>query len=157
LLPAVSAPTRVDGIRVAYDQSTGALLGGAPIGPGTQYTVTSVNVSVDTSLAMAADVPDGDAVARYLTVGPTVPQELSQFAQKVTQGESSPYLRALKLQTFMQEHYAYAADAPSGHAYPNLGFFLMADRTLGGQRGTSEQFATAFASLGRLIGLPTRV
>lgn len=157
LLPAVAAPTRVDGIRVAYDQSTGALLGGDTVGSGMQYTVTSVSASVDTSLAMAADVPDGDEVARYLTVGPVVPTDLSQFAQKVTQGESSPYLRALRLQTFMQEHYSFAADAPSGHAYPNLSFFLLADRLLGGQRGTSEQFATAFATLGRLIGLPTRV
>jgi transglutaminase-like putative cysteine protease len=157
LLPAVAAPTRVDGMRVAYDQSTGALLGGAALTNGMQYMVTSVSTSVDTSLAMAANVPDGDAVARYLEVGPSVPQDLSQFAQKVTEGENSPYLRALKLQTFMQEHYAYAADAPSGHAYPNLSFFLLADPLLGGQRGTSEQFATAFATLGRLIGLPTRV
>jgi len=157
LLPAVASPTRVDGIRVAYDQSTGALLGGDPAMPGMRYTVTSVSASVDTSLAMAADVPDGDGVARYLAVGPTVPTDLSQFAQNVTQGESSPYLRALRLQTFMQEHYAFAADAPSGHSYPNLSFFLLADRLLGGQRGTSEQFATAFATLGRLIGLPTRV
>lgn len=157
LLPAVAAPTRVDGLRVAYDQSTGALLGGSPLSPGLEYTVTSVSASVDVTRAMAADVPDGDEVARYLAVGPMVPADLSQFAQKVTQGENSPYLRALKLQTFMQEHYIYAPDAPSGHAYPNLSFFLMADRHLGGQRGTSEQFATAFATLGRLIGLPTRV
>jgi transglutaminase-like putative cysteine protease len=157
LLPAVALPTRVEGIRVAYDQSTGTLLSTAPITPGMQYTVTSVSTSVDTALAMAADVPDGEEVARYLEVGPIVPTDLSQFAQKVTQGENSPYLRALRLQTFMQEHYILANDAPSGHAYPNLSFFLLADRELGGQRGTSEQFATAFATLGRLIGLPTRV
>jgi len=157
LLPAVASPTRVEGIRVAYDQTSGSLLSTAPVTAGMQYTVTSVSTAVDTSLAMAADVPDGDEVARYLAVGPTVPSDLSQFAQKITQGENSPYLRALRLQTFMQEHYILAADAPSGHAYPNLSFFLLADRHLGGQRGTSEQFATAFATLGRLIGLPTRV
>jgi len=157
LLPAVAHPTRVEGIRVAYDQSTGTLLSTTPLSPGMQYTVTSVSMSIDTSLALAADVPDGEEVARYLEVGPIVPPDLSQFAQKITQGEVSPYLRALRLQTFMQEHYVLAPDAPSGHAYPNLSFFLLADRELGGQRGTSEQFATAFATLGRLIGLPTRV
>lgn len=157
LLPAVASPTRVDGIRVAYDQTSGMLLSNTPLTPGMQYTVTSVSTSVDTAMAMAADVPDGEDVARYLEVGPTVPSDLSQFAQKITQGENSPYLRALRLQTFMQEHYILAGDAPSGHAYPNLSFFLLADRHLGGQRGTSEQFATAFATLGRLIGLPTRV
>ncbi len=157
LLPAVPAPTRVDGIRVAYDQGNGALLNSTPLAPGVQYTVTSLNPSVDTSLLMAADVPDGDEVTRYLEVGPVVPNDLSQFAQKVTAGLSTPYLRAVQLQTFMQEHYTFALDAPSGHAYPNLGFFLLAETLLGGQRGTSEQFATAYAALGRLLGLPTRV
>jgi len=157
LLPAVAAPTRVDGLRVAYDQSNGSLLTTAPLAPGTTYTVTSVSPSVDVNQLIAADVPNGDAAARYLAVGPSVPTDLSQFAQKVVQGESSPYLRAIALQSFMQEHYAYAADAPSGHAYPNLSFFLLADPSLGGQRGTSEQFAAAFAALGRLLGLPTRV
>ncbi len=157
LLPAVAAPQRVDGIRVAYDQSSGALLNSARLTPGTAYTVTSVNPSVDYNLLMATDVPSGDAVARYLEVGPAVPKDLSQFAQKITQGESSPYLRALALQTFMAEHYTFAVDAPSGHSYPNVSFFLLADTKLGGQRGTSEQFATAFATLGRLLGLPTRV
>jgi hypothetical protein len=38
-----------------------------------------------------------------------------------------------------------------------LQFFLFASRSAGGQRGTSEQFAAAFAVLGRMLGLPTRV
>ncbi|HEY7225982.1 MAG TPA: transglutaminaseTgpA domain-containing protein [Micromonosporaceae bacterium] len=157
LLPAVASPTRVDGIRVAYDQREGGLLDNAALDPGTTYTVTSVNEGVDVNQLMASDVPHGDAVARYLAVGPSVPDELSRFAQKVAEGENSPYLRALALQEFLQEHYTFATDAPSGHAYPNLSFFLLAQPRAGGQRGTSEQFATAFATLGRLLGLPTRV
>lgn len=157
LLPAVSAPSRVDGIRIAYDQSSGTLLNSTPLVPGTEYTVTSVNPSVDLNLLQAADVPDGDAVARYLTVGPKVPTDLSKLAEQIVEGESSPYLRALAVQSFLAEHYAYATDAPSGHSYPNLNFFLFGEPRSGGQRGTSEQFATAFATLGRLLGLPTRV
>jgi transglutaminase-like putative cysteine protease len=157
LLPAVSAPSRVDGIRIAYDQTSGSLLNNTPLLPGTQYTVTSLNPSVDLNLLQAADVPDGDAVARYLAVGPKVPTDLSKLAEQIVEGESSPYLRALAIQTFLAEHYAYAVDAPSGHSYPNLNFFLFGEPRSGGQRGTSEQFATAFATLGRLLGLPTRV
>ena len=97
------------------------------------------------------------AVARYLAVGGTVPPDLSQLAEQISTGESSPYLRALALESFLVEHYRFAADAPSGHAYPNLRFFLFDDPRAGGQRGTSEQFAAAFAALGRLMGLPTRV
>src|SRR5262249_42936260 len=61
------------------------------------------------------------------------------------------------LQSFLAEHYKYVGDAPSGHSYPNLRFFLLDDPRAGGRQGTSEQFATAFAALGRLMGLPTRV
>jgi len=157
LLPAVSAPSRVDGVRVAYDQATGTLLNAAPLRPGLTYTVTSVNPSVDVDVLPASDVPSGPTVARYLAVGDTVPADLSRLAEQISTGESSPYLRALALETFIAEHYRYAADAPSGHAYPNLRFFLFDDPRVGGQQGTSEQFATAFAALGRLMGLPTRV
>ncbi len=157
LLPAVSAPQRVEGIRIAYDTSVGSLLNSTSLTPGVTYTVTSVSANVDLNLLQAADVPDGDMVARYLTVGPSVPTDMRTFAEKITLGESSPYLRALAVQTYMSEHYTYAADAPTGHAYPNLGFFLYGEPRAGGQRGTTEQFATAFATLCRLLGLPTRV
>jgi hypothetical protein len=50
LMPAISAPHRVDGVRVAYDQSTGTLLRAAPLVPGVSYTVTSINHSVDVNL-----------------------------------------------------------------------------------------------------------
>jgi transglutaminase-like putative cysteine protease len=157
LMPAVAAPARVDGVRVAYDRSTGTLLHPAPLTSGITYTVTSVNHSVDVNLLPVADVPSGPTVARYLAVGDTVPPDLGRLAEQISQGESSPYVRALALEAFLAEHYQFAADAPSGHAYPNLRFFLFDDPRAGGRRGTSEQFASAFAALGRLMGLPTRV
>ncbi|MGE5831218.1 MAG: DUF3488 and transglutaminase-like domain-containing protein [Micromonosporaceae bacterium] len=158
LLPAIATPRRVDGVRVAYDQMTGTLLSVAPLRPALTYTVTSVNPGIDPNLLPAADVPAGPAVARYLAVGDAVPPpDLSHLVEQIAAGEGSPYLRALALETFLSEHYTYAVDAPSGHAYPNLRFFLLGDARAGGQRGTSEQFATAFATLGRLLGLPTRV
>jgi transglutaminase-like putative cysteine protease len=157
LMPAVAAPARVDGVRVAYDRSTGSLLHSAPLAAGITYTVTSVNHSVDVNLLPVADVPSGAAVARYLAVGDTVPPDLSRLAEQISAGEGSPYVRALSLEAFLADHYEFAADAPSGHAYPNLRFFLFDEPRAGGRRGTSEQFASAFAALGRLMGLPTRV
>jgi transglutaminase-like putative cysteine protease len=157
LLPAVSAPSRVDGVRVAYDPSSGTLLRAEPLSPGVGYTVTSVSPSVDVSLLSASDVPSGSSVARFLEVGDQVPPDLGRLAEKIAAGEGSPYLRALALEKFLSEHYRFAGDAPSGHAYPNLRFFLFDDPRSGGRRGTSEQFAAAFAALGRLMGMPTRV
>jgi hypothetical protein len=101
LLPAVSAPHRVDGVRVAYDQVSGTLIRPEGLAPGVDYTVTSVNPPVDVNLLPAADVPSGPAVARYLTVGETVPPDLAKLAEKITSGEGSPYLRALALESFL--------------------------------------------------------
>jgi transglutaminase-like putative cysteine protease len=157
LMPAVSEPSRVDGVRVAFDQSSGTLLHTDPLAPGLSYTVTSENPSVNVTLLPAADVPSGDAVARYLAVGDSVPDDLSHLAEQVATGAPGPYYKALALETFFKEHYRYASDAPSGHAYPNLRFFLFEPPYAGGQKGTSEQFATGFATLARLMGLPSRV
>jgi transglutaminase-like putative cysteine protease len=157
LLPAVSAARRVDGVRVAYDEVSGTLIRPEGLAPGVGYTVTSVNPPVDVNLLPAADVPAGPGVARYLTVGDTVPPDLAKLAEQVASGEGSPYLRALALEAFLADHYRYVGDAPSGHAYPNLRFFLFGPVNGGGQRGTSEQFAAAFAALARLLGMPSRV
>jgi transglutaminase-like putative cysteine protease len=157
LLPAVPTPARIDGVRVSYDRASGTLLQDDPLSPGLSYTVSSVAPAVDVNLLPAADVPSGPTVANLLAVGDEVPNDLSHLAQVISTGQTSPYERALALQSFLADHFRYAADAPSGHAYPNLRFFLFADPRAGGQRGTSEQFAAAFAALGRLMGLPTRV
>src|SRR5262249_4577667 len=103
------------------------------------------------------DVPSGPAVADLLAVGDTVPADLSHLAEQIATGQDAPYERALALESFLAEHYRFVLDAPSGHAYPNLRFFLFDDPAAGGQRGSSEQLAAAFAVLGRLMGLPTRV
>jgi hypothetical protein len=157
LLPAVPTPARIDGVRISYDRASGTLLRDDPLSAGLSYTVSSVTPAVDVNLLPAADVPSGPTVANLLAVGDEVPNDLSHLAQVIATGQTSPYERALALQSFLADHFRYAADAPSGHAYPNLRFFLFGDPRAGGQRGTSEQFAAGFAALGRLMGLPTRV
>jgi hypothetical protein len=96
-------------------------------------------------------------VARYLAVGPNVPDDIQRLAQQMEDGQGAPYDRASAIEDFLAEHYRKVPDAPSGHAYPNLKFFLFGPRGQGGQRGTSEQFAASFALLARLAGLPSRV
>jgi hypothetical protein len=59
------------------------------------------------------------------------------------------------LQDFLQNHFTNTVQAPAGHSYARLATFL-SDGPYG-HMGTSEQFATAFAVLGRTLGLPTRV
>ncbi|MEU4480179.1 transglutaminaseTgpA domain-containing protein [Micromonospora sp. NPDC023966] len=157
LLPAVPTPREVTGARVAYDPATGTLIRPEGLTPGLRYTVASVRERPDTNLLSTANVPAGDAVARVLRVADGAPEQLRRLATQLAEENGAPYARASAIADFLAEHYRVTADAPSGHAYPNLAFFLFGPRNGGGQRGTSEQFAAAFAVLGRLAGLPTRV
>lgn len=157
LLPAVATPREVTGARVAYDPATGTLIRPEGLSPGLRYTVTSERERPDVNLLATANVPAGDQVARVLRVADGVPEPLRRLANQLAEENGAPYARALAVEQFLAEHYRLVADAPSGHAYPNLSFFLFGPRNGGGQRGTSEQFAAAFAVLGRLTGLPTRV
>ncbi|MFC4017534.1 transglutaminaseTgpA domain-containing protein [Micromonospora sp. GCM10011542] len=157
LLPAVATPREVSGARVAYDPATGTLIRPEGLTPGLRYTVTSARERPDSNLLATANVPAGDEVARVLRVADGAPDPLRRLAAQLAEKNGAPYARATAIEQFLAEHYRVVADAPSGHAYPNLGFFLFGPRNAGGQRGTSEQFAAAFAVLGRLSGLPTRV
>ena len=157
LLPVVPTPAGVDGVRVAYDAASGTLISPEGLRPGVRYAVTSKTQEPDLNLLPSADSPTGDAVARFLTVGAGVPDPVTRLAEQLSDGNAGSFDRAAAIEEFLAEHYRKVADAPSGHAYPNLQFFLFGPRNQGGQRGTSEQFAAAFALLARLTGLPTRV
>ncbi|MEU4619553.1 DUF3488 and transglutaminase-like domain-containing protein [Actinoplanes sp. NPDC023801] len=157
LLPAVPTPTRITGARVAYDAASGTLIRPEGLTEGLSYTAVSQVEKPDLNQLPFADVPSGDAVIRYLTVGAGAPEQVQRLADHLTEGSGAPYDRAVAIETFLAEHYRYVADAPSGHAYPNLRHFLFGRRDLGGQKGTTEQFAAAYAVLARLSGLPARV
>ncbi|MET7400141.1 transglutaminaseTgpA domain-containing protein [Dactylosporangium sp. NPDC005572] len=156
LVPAVSVPRRIEGIRVAFDEGSGTLLRVDGPVAGASYSVTSQVARPDPAGLARAGVPRGPAVARYLGAG-AVPADLAELARTVAVGQGGAYQRAIELRRFLADHYRYDTAAPSGHAYPNLRFFLLGDPGRGGGRGTSEQFAAAYAVLGRLMGLPTRV
>ncbi|MBM2620480.1 transglutaminase domain-containing protein [Actinoplanes sp. LDG1-06] len=157
LLPVVPTPTGVQGARVAFDAATGTMIRPEGLQAGLKYTVTSELQTPDLNLLPTADVPSGDAVARYLAVGTPVPDGIQRLADQLADGNGAGFDRALTIEEFLADHYRKVADAPSGHAYPNLNFFLFGPREQGGQVGTTEQFAASFALLARLTGLPSRV
>lgn len=158
LVPAVTVPEQIEGVRVAYDSSIATIALPDGLYSGLTYTVVSRPTDVNINTLPDATVPTDDAtVSQYATLQGEVPSDIQQLASRLAEGIDSPYLRALAVESFISEHYEQVADAPSGHAYPNLSFFLFGDKAAGGQKGTSEQFAAAFAVLARALGLPTRV
>jgi len=158
LLPVVPTPTGVDGARVAFDAATGTMIRPEGLKAGLRYAVTSELQTPDLNLLPTAEVPAGDAVARYLAVGGAeVPAQIQRLADQLAEDNGAAFDRAAAIEEFLAEHYRKVVDAPSGHAFPNLNFFLFGPRQRGGQVGTSEQFAASFALLARLVGLPSRV
>ncbi|MGY0233325.1 DUF3488 and transglutaminase-like domain-containing protein [Longispora urticae] len=157
LVPAVSTPNRIDNLRVAFDSRSGTLFKTDGLGPGQKYQVQSVYTKPDVNLLSVSDVPSGEAYARYLSVGSTLPTDLVNMANHITENNPGAYAKAYALQGFLAEHYKFNASAASGHAMPNLQFFLTKTVAEGGRQGTSEQFAASYAVLGRMMGLPTRV
>ncbi|MEE6261515.1 transglutaminaseTgpA domain-containing protein [Plantactinospora sonchi] len=157
LLPAVPTPREVTGARVAYDQASGTLIQPEGLRQGLRYTVNSERERPDYNLLPSANVAFGPEALRFLQVEPGAPEQLQRLADRISEENSGPYAKAMALESYLAEHYRVVADAPSGHAYPNLAFFLFGPPNGGGQRGTSEQFAAAFAVLARMMSLPTRV
>ncbi|MEV6302692.1 transglutaminaseTgpA domain-containing protein [Actinoplanes sp. NPDC051861] len=157
LLPAIPAPSTVSGARVAYDADTGTLIRPEGLSSGLRYTATSRVQTPDLNLLPTADAPSGDTVVRFLTVGPGVPEQIQRLAEHLSDGNGGAYDRAIAIEEFLAEHYKTVADAPSGHAYPNIAHFLFGRTEQGGRVGTSEQFAAAYALLARLTGLPSRI
>ena len=159
LLPAVATARRVDGPRVSLDVDSGTLMLPDGLASGMTYTVTSVHSVPDDNVLPMADVPTGPSVARYLDVGSgSLPQRMQQLAQQLSTDNSTAYARASAIEQFLATHYRIDPGAPSGHALPNLDFFLFGGPTgFGGGKGTAEQFAATFAVLARMTGLPARV
>ena len=155
-LPAAEIPREVQGVRVGFDTASRMLAAPDGLVPGMSYTVTSQVPVRDPNLLVGAAVPIGPEYEHLYAVPPKLPEGLAELAERAA-GEGTPYQKALRLEKFLRESYRFASDAPSGHGYANLEFFLTESPAEGGGRGTSEQFATAFALLGRLVGLPTRV
>lgn len=154
-LPAPEQPVGFEGPAAWWDPGHGLLYRqGATTGDDeVRYEVTSV---VPTPPEQVGDRPVDDSDPRTLDV-PGAPARLGALSLQVTPAGTTPYARALLLESYLRELAVFDADAPSGSSWSTLEYFLLRETDDGGRRGTSEQFATAFAVLARLQGLPSRV
>lgn len=155
LVPAAADPATVTGLPIAVNLTTRCLLTPDGLATGTAYHVDSALVAADPAAAENARANLADAAT--VAVPPGTPEIMATIADYIRTTYDTPYARAQGLADFLGQHYAYNPEAPSGHDLPSLGFFLGSPVDAGGQRGTSEHFAAAYAVIARLIGLPSRV
>ncbi len=94
--------------------------------------------------------PDGLELA---DVGlPRLDPRIGALARQVTAGAGNNYDRAMALEAYLRENYAYTLDLPKvGQADPVAGFLFHA------RRGNCEYFAAALAVMLRTLGIPARL
>ncbi|MFE2754857.1 transglutaminaseTgpA domain-containing protein [Actinosynnema sp. NPDC059335] len=154
-LPTVGRPTAVSLDGAVVDPDSGSLVLPDELTPGLSYRVRGVlDVPDDTDL-LDATVP-ADA-GRYLDL-PGLPYSLAEYARQVVRNARTPYERAVAIEQVVKQDRRPDAQAPVGSSYARLERFLFGGPgEPGANAGTAEQFASAFAVLGRAVGLPTRV
>ncbi|WP_084960452.1 DUF3488 and transglutaminase-like domain-containing protein [Thermoactinospora rubra] len=150
-LPAADRPAEVRGVAgLGADPASGALLAAAKPAKGSSYQVTSQVPEPSKADLLGAAPADEPALLAF----PAGPQEklFRELAQEATRGADLPIRQAYRLQKYLRENADYDVTAPPGHSLKSLEFFLETTH-----RGTSEQFASAFALMARTLGLPSRV
>lgn len=156
-LPAPPGAREVHGVRVTVDAASGTLLAAESVAPGTRYTVGAdlPDWQRDRHRLLTASLPTGEELDLHRALPPGAPGRLHEIA-RVAARTGTPFEQASRVAAYLRENYVFDPEAPGGNGYPSLRRFLDRDADDGG-RGTSEQFATAFAVLARSLGMPSRV
>ncbi|MBC6449592.1 transglutaminase family protein [Actinokineospora xionganensis] len=156
-LPTVGRPVSTSLGDVMVDPDSGSLMLPRGMGPGLSYDVRGVVDRPNDDDLATAKVPTGDAIRRYLDL-PGLPATLADYARQAVLNTSTPYEQAVALEQVVRLDRHPDAEAPVGSSYARIEQFLYGPLgDAGAAKGTAEQFATAFAVLGRAVGLPTRV
>jgi hypothetical protein len=151
-LPAAGRPAAVTGVPVDVDPVTGVLLDRAPLTAGQRYRVVSALPALDQAALRDAAAAD-DASARADLARPAgAPPVIARTAQAATARAAFPFQQAVLLASYLFGHEEFDPSAPPGHSYGAIGYFLGTSH-----RGTSEQFAAAYALMARTLGLPSRI
>lgn len=154
-LPSVGRAESVEGADALMDIDTGVLVLPDGLSSATVRVTTTAQAASPTALTRAA-TPSAAVAGRYLEL-PRLPQSLRTEAEEVTAGLDSRWAQANAIEDFVRGERLLDHGAPSGSSYGRVQEFLYLDAEDGGQVGTSEQFAAAFAMLARAAGLPTRL
>ncbi len=151
-LPAAYRPVGISGIKgVTYDAQSGSLISDANSLSSVSYHVTSLVSSGPDEVARlkAAPAPNDAELAHFVQL-PTFSDRVNALAHQLTAGQATEYDKALAIQNYLRGFtydltYDYSGPSPLDH-------FLF-----DAKRGFCQQFATSFAVLARLAGLPTRL
>jgi transglutaminase-like putative cysteine protease len=138
----------------SYDAAKDEVDGRSPTTSGQKYTmqVYVPNLTADDLKTAAVGTPPGGV--DYLQLPDSAHMnDVRAMAQQIAGKATTPYAKAMALQTFLRStaNFTYDTRVPPATTKDAVWDFLQ-DR-----RGYCVQFATAMAIMGRTLGLPTRV
>ncbi len=122
---------------------------GEQAGPGVTYQVVARVGAPSLASLFAAKVPS-DA-SSLLTYVPPEPEAVRILADRITAGLVGPYEKAVAIQDYLRTHEVYDLHPRKVAGSPLVAFLFDT------HEGYCQQFATAFAILARMVGLPTRL
>lgn len=149
-LPTAYKPVKIEGVKgVSYNRDLGSLISENETSNGLAYKVESVMPEFRPEQLRTAARPDPDDPFLEL---PRISQDVLREARRVTEGATTQYDKALALQNYFRNGFAYTTDIKRGHGERALSEFLFKAK-----KGYCEQFAGAYAVMARAVGLPARV
>ncbi|MDL2206086.1 hypothetical protein LJC33_04115 [Eubacteriales bacterium OttesenSCG-928-N13] len=127
---------------------------------GDTYEFTAVAPTGDTrameqllqSMQNEQDSQYQAAAGEYGSLPHGIESGVYELAQRLTEGESSPYQKALALQSYLMENYTYSLDVP----YPPTNRDFVSYFLLDSEQGYCSYFASAMTVMARMAGLPAR-
>ena len=159
--PARTRTLQLDGDRmVLYFNTAGELFLTRNLAPGDEYTITYMpflpgSKATETLVRACADADDprwAEVSDLYTAIPRHIQQEIYDIAAKATAGCTTPYEKAMGIQSYLRANYAYTLNTqvpPDGVDF--LAWFL-----IGEKQGYCTYFATAMTMLCRVAGLPAR-
>ncbi|MCS7201322.1 MAG: transglutaminaseTgpA domain-containing protein [Dictyoglomus sp.] len=112
------------------------------------YSDTSIRSA---KILLKAKIPDKTKFNRYLQL-PNISPKIKTLVLDITKNYKTPWEKILAIEKFLEENYPYSLDIPplkdNVDAVEDFLFIT--------KKGYCEQFATAFAIMSRIIGIPSR-
>ncbi len=158
-LPVAFQPEAVSAIAGAsYDPVSGSLLVHNLTADGESYRVVADDDQAAHNPAVLAAVgtitaKDRFELAQFLRLPPGIPANVRQLARRLAPAGADEFQKALGLQDFFHRPpFVYTLAPPDNSSGNSLVGFLFHNHA-----GYCQQYASAYAVLARLVGLPTRV
>ncbi len=156
-LPSIGDPVSVVGVPFLADSMSGSLVASSKVNSangasGAVYRLRSLRPEPQVEQLVQLPVGSSEAAREALIVPPNMPAVLTEMARAAIGDSQLPFQRALELRNYLRSSFTLNNAAPSGFSYGHLERAFVNTGS-----ATDEQFATMFATLGRVVGLPTRV